>query len=71
MRRRRLLATFGHDALDLRPEEVERAVLAFAGAVEAGVAEPTKVGRNIGRVLVADDVGGFRDLPLPATGSLS
>lgn len=62
MRRRQLLAIFGHEACDLRPAEVERAVLAFAADLDAGADEPPKAGRNIGRLLVVDDHGRFLDL---------
>jgi putative glycosyltransferase (TIGR04372 family) len=62
LRDRRLLRALGHDAHDLRPAEITRAVEDFALALEGAPGAPPKSGRNEGRLLVADDSGGLLDL---------
>lgn len=61
MRDPTLLNAAGHRASDLAPAEVERAILDFAATFELDE-PPPQSGRNLGRVLVAGDDGGLRDL---------
>lgn len=59
-----LLQSFGYTTCGLAPADIERVTLAFADAVEAD-APPPRVGRNLGRVLAADEAGDLHDL-MPA-----
>jgi len=62
LRDRRLLRASGHDAHDLRPVEITRAVEDFARIRESEPGEPPRSGRNAGRLLIADESGRLRDL---------
>lgn len=57
-----LLAAAGYGIADLAAVEVERAVTGFCAMLEEGGPEPAKAGRNLGRILIAGDHGGFHDL---------
>ncbi len=59
---RRLLNGQGHDIAGLTAAEVRRAVADYATMLEHGDTEPARTGRNLGRVILADDRGDFHDV---------
>jgi len=62
IRDRRLLNSLGYDVADLDAREIGRAVEGFVSVLEDTADEPAKTGRNLSRLLVADDAGVLREL---------